>query len=75
MVCAGASPGSTDNGLPETRLRTVLSPIVRVPFTRVLVAEERGLRVGLAVGQCRVGCGTGTPIGHSSKRAESVTAR
>ncbi|WP_280445698.1 hypothetical protein [Nocardia brasiliensis] len=42
MVCAGASPGHTDNGLPEIRLRAVLSPIGRVPFTCGLVAENAG---------------------------------
>ncbi|WP_167464367.1 glycosyltransferase family 2 protein [Nocardia brasiliensis] len=44
-----------NNGLPEIRLRPVLSQIVRVPFTRGLVAEERGLMFGLAVGQFRGG--------------------
>ncbi len=55
MVCPGASPGSTDNCLPEIRLRAVLSQIVRVPFTGGLVAEERRLMFGLAVGQFRGG--------------------
>ncbi|WP_433657060.1 glycosyltransferase [Nocardia sp. CA-128927] len=43
------------NGLPEIHLPEVLLRMIRLPFTRGLVAEERGLMIGLAVGQFRGG--------------------
>ncbi|MFI6168135.1 glycosyltransferase [Nocardia sp. NPDC051052] len=44
-----------NNGLPELHLPEVLLRMIRLPFTRGLVAEERGLMIGLAVGQFRGG--------------------
>lgn len=43
------------NGLPEIHLPEVLLRMIRLPFTRGLAAEERGLMIGLAVGQFRGG--------------------
>ncbi|WP_159080646.1 glycosyltransferase [Nocardia suismassiliense] len=44
-----------NNGLPEIHLPEVLLRMIRLPFTRGLVGEERGLMIGLAVGQFRGG--------------------
>ncbi|MEV6554681.1 glycosyltransferase family A protein [Nocardia sp. NPDC051756] len=43
------------NGLPEIHLPEVMLRMIRLPFTRGLVPEERGLMIGLAVGQFRGG--------------------
>ncbi|WP_378732642.1 glycosyltransferase [Nocardia brasiliensis] len=44
-----------NNGLPEIHLPEVLLRMIRLPFARGLVGEERGLMIGLAVGQFRGG--------------------
>ncbi|WP_405166005.1 glycosyltransferase family 2 protein [Nocardia sp. NBC_01499] len=42
-----------DSGFPEIHLPEVVLRMIRLPFTRGLVPEERGLMIGLAVGQFR----------------------